>query len=108
MDKRIQEIRNTNIGVDFENNADLVVNDIVGEKLDDIEKDLEKMRSEPIILPDQIIATYHNGKQICEVHISIRNDENIGVFFEKGYVVVRTQNETKFVCKGKAFISLWR
>lgn len=41
MDKRIQEIRNTNIGVDFENDADLTINDILKDKLDEIEEDLE-------------------------------------------------------------------
>lgn len=41
MDKRIQEIRNENIGVDFENDPDLTINDVCGKQLDEIEEDLE-------------------------------------------------------------------
>lgn len=62
----------------------------------------------PLMVGNQFVATYHNGKQLCEVAVSLKEDEAICVMFEKGYVVVRTQNETKFVCKGKAFISLWK
>ena len=62
----------------------------------------------PIMVGNQFVATYHNGKQLCEVAVSLKEDEAICVSFEKGYVVVHTQYETKFVCKGKAFISLWK
>lgn len=62
----------------------------------------------PLMVGNQFVATYHNGKQLCEVAVSLKEDEVICVSFEKGYVIVRTQNETKFVCKGKAFISLWK
>ena len=62
----------------------------------------------PIMVGNQFVATYHNGKQLCDVYVSLREDEAICVSFEKGYVIVKTQNETKFVCKGKAFISLWK
>ena len=62
----------------------------------------------PIMVGNQFVATFHNGKQLCDVCVSLKEDEAICVSFEKGYVVVRTQNETKFVCKGKTFISLWK
>ena len=66
------------------------------------------MENNTIPLKNSIIATYHNGKELCSVCINLEEEDAIGVFFEKGYVVVRTQNETKFVCKGKAFVSLWK
>lgn len=62
----------------------------------------------PIMVGNQFVATYHNGKQICEVFVSLKADETICVSFEKGCVVVSTQYETKFVCKGKEFVSLWK
>ena len=65
-------------------------------------------KNQPIMVLNQFVATYHNGKQLCEVCISLEESEAICVYFEKGYVVVRTQYETKFVCKGKEFISLWK
>ena len=68
---------------------------------------MEELKA-PIMVVNQFVATYHNGKQLCDVCVSLRKDEAICVIFEKGYVVVRTQNEAKFVCKGKAFISLWK
>ena len=62
----------------------------------------------PLMVNNQFVATYNNGKQLCDVCVSLKEDEAICVIFEKGYVVVKTQYETKFVCKGKAFISLWK
>ena len=59
-------------------------------------------------LPYQIVCTYHDGKRINAVAVDIQEGEHIAVEFTKGYVVVKTENETKFVCKGKSFISLWR
>jgi len=59
-------------------------------------------------MPNQVICTFYQDKKVCTVGIDIDRNEQIGVCFEKGYVIVRTQTETKFVCKGKAFISLWR
>ena len=58
-------------------------------------------------MPKQVICTFYVDKKVETVCIDIDKNEQIGVCFEKGYVIVRTQNETKFVCKGKAFISLW-
>ena len=69
---------------------------------------MEELGKAPFMVSNQFVATYHNGKQICEVAVSLRDDEAICVSFEKGYVVVQTQFETKFICKGKAFISLWK
>ena len=68
----------------------------------------ETITNAPIMKGNQFVATYYNGKQMCEVYVSLREDEAICVNFEKGYVVVSTQYETKFVCKGKVFISLWK
>lgn len=62
----------------------------------------------PIMVGNEFVASYYNDKQVCEVYVSLKKDEAICVSFEKGYVVVKTQYETKFVCKGKAFISLWK
>ena len=59
-------------------------------------------------MPEQVICTFYEDKKVHSVGINLKKDESIGVFFEKGYVVVRTQYETKFVCKGNLFISLWR
>ena len=59
-------------------------------------------------MPSQIICSYYEDKKVCRVGINIGKDEHIGVVFEKGYVIVRTEMETKFVCKGNLFISLWR
>lgn len=68
----------------------------------------ELLSKAPIMVGNQFIATYHNGKQLCDVIVELKQDEAICVSFEKGYVIVSTQYETKFVCKGKAFISLWK
>ena len=63
-----------------------------------------------IIIPILCFITYtfYEDNKVHSVCIDIDKNEQIGVCFEKGYVVVRTQTEVKFVCKGKAFISLWR
>ena len=66
------------------------------------------LRTMPIMVGNELVVMFHDGKRVCENHIALREDEAIGVSFEKGYVVVITQYETKFVCKGKAFISLWK
>lgn len=68
----------------------------------------EMVKGAILPIPNELIATYHNGKQICEVHIILKDGEAVGVSFEKGYVVIMTQYETKFVCKGKEFISVWK
>lgn len=70
-----------------------------------MEKDISKQILE---MPNQVICTFYEDKIVCSVGIDIEKNEQIGVSFEKGYVVVRTQTEVKFVCKGKDFISLWR
>lgn len=59
-------------------------------------------------LPDQVICSYWEDKKVHSVAINLDRNEHITVCFEKGYVIVRTENETKFVCKGNLFISLWR
>lgn len=71
-------------------------------------KGLEDVGNTIITMPNQIICTYWEDKKIHSVGIDIDKDEHITVVFEKGYVVVRTEKETKFVCKGKLFISLWK
>lgn len=70
------------------------------------DKELE-LASQIISMPRQIICTYWEDKKINKVAIDIEKDDHILVTFEKGYVVVTNGKETKFVCKGKAFISLW-
>jgi len=73
--------------------------------VDNMEKDIGRQMLE---LPEQAICTYYEDKKVRSVAINLDRNEHITVCFEKGYVVVRTENETKFVCKGKLFISLWR
>lgn len=70
-----------------------------------MEKDIAQQILE---MPNQVICTFYEDKKVYTVGIDIDRNEQIGVYFEKGYVIVRTQTETKFVCKGKAFISLWK
>lgn len=70
------------------------------------DKELE-LANTIISMPRQIICTYWEDKKIHKVAIDIDKDDHILVAFEKGYVVVTNGKETKFVCKGKAFISLW-
>ena len=55
-----------------------------------------------------VICTYYVDKKPTTVCIDLNPEDSIGVEFEKGYVIVRTQFETKFVCKGNLFISMWR
>ena len=71
-------------------------------------KSLEDIGNTILEMPNQMICTYWEDKKIHSVGIDIDKDEHIMVSFEKGYVVVKTEKETKFVCKGKSFISLWR
>lgn len=59
-------------------------------------------------LQGSVICTYYEGKEIRKVRVDLNPEDSIGVEFEKGYVIVRTQFETKFVCKGNLFISMWR
>lgn len=59
-------------------------------------------------LKDRVICTYYEDKKVQSVVVDLEKDEKIGVEFVKGYVIVRTQYEVKFVCKGNLFISLWR
>lgn len=69
----------------------------------------EKMAGTPIVVqPRQLVCSYYeeNGGT-TSVCIDLDKDDHILVTFEKGYVVVSNGKETKFVCKGKAFISLW-
>ena len=74
-----------------------------------MEKDTLDLTAQQLLeMPNQVICTFYQDKKVCTVCIDIDRNEQIGVCFEKGYVVVRTQSEVKFVCKGKAFISLWR
>ncbi len=70
MDKRIQEIRNTNIGVDFENDANLTVNDILKEQLDEVEEDLDILE----ILTECLFfrpSEYHNQADWNSEYISM-------------------------------------
>lgn len=67
----------------------------------------EDLANSIIQMPRQVICTYWKDKEIHTIGIDIGKDEHITVLFEKGYVIVKTEKETKFVCKGKAFISLW-
>ena len=53
------------------------------------------------------ICTYYIGEKISTICIDLLPEERITVVFEKGYVIMRTQVETKFVCKGNSFVSLW-
>lgn len=75
-----------------------------------MENTLDKINNKIKILntQNQIVCTFYEDNKVHSVCIDIDKNEQIGVCFEKGYVVVRTQTEVKFVCKGKAFISLWR
>lgn len=59
-------------------------------------------------LQGSLICTYYVDKKPTTVCINLNPEDSIGVEFEKGYVIVRTQFETKFVCKGNLFISMWR
>ena len=59
-------------------------------------------------LPEQAVCTYYEDKKVRSVGVDLKKGEHIMVEFEKGYVVVKTETETKFVCKGSLFISLWR
>ena len=59
-------------------------------------------------LPEQVVCTYYEDKKVRSVCVDLEKGEHITVEFEKGYVVVKTEAETKFVCKGSLFISLWR
>lgn len=70
-----------------------------------MEKDIGQQLLE---MPSRVICTYYEDKKVRSVGIDIDRNEHITVCFEKGYVIVRTENETKFVCKGNLFISLWR
>ena len=72
-----------------------------------MEKDLD-LAQQIISMPNQMICCYYEDKKVHSVGIDLEKDEHIKVTFEKGYVVVSTETETKFVCKGKAFISLWK
>lgn len=60
-----------------------------------------------IAMPRQLICTFWEDKKIYKVAIDLDKDDHILVSFEKGYVVVSNGKETKFVCKGRDFISLW-
>ena len=60
------------------------------------------------VMRDYVVCTFYQDNKVCSVCVNIKENEQIGICFEKGYVIVRTQTEVKFVCKGKAFISLWR
>lgn len=57
---------------------------------------------------NEMVVVYYQDGKVSVVYISLKEDENIGVLLEKGYVIARTQYETKFVCKGKDFICLWK
>ena len=56
----------------------------------------------------QVICSYYVGIKINTVCIDVDKDESIFIYFEKGCAIVRTQNEVKFACKIKDFISLWK
>lgn len=74
-----------------------------------MEKDTLELAAKRVLeMPNQVICTFYEDKKVCSVGIDIDRNEQIGVCFEKGYVIVRTQYETKFVCKGKDFICLWK
>lgn len=60
-----------------------------------------------IAMPRQLICTFWEDDKIRKVAIDLDKDDHILVSFEKGYVVVTNGKETKFVCKGRDFISLW-
>ena len=72
------------------------------------------MNENELVLPsittqiNQVICCYYEDKKVHSVAIDLKEDEHIGVSFEKGCVIVKTETETKFVCKGKVFISLWK
>lgn len=72
-----------------------------------MDKSLENIGGMIVAMPRQLICTYWEDKKINKVAIDIDKDDHILVTFEKGYVVVTNGKETKFVCKGKDFISLW-
>lgn len=59
------------------------------------------------LIPKLHIA-YLISKKMRSVLIPIENDDEIGVVFENGWVIVRTALGVKFVCKEKEFISLWK
>lgn len=58
-------------------------------------------------MPRQLVCSYWEDKKVHTVAIDLDKDDHILVSFEKGYVVVANGKETKFVCKGRDFISLW-
>lgn len=69
---------------------------------------LEDIGQKIVEMPNQLICAYWEDKKIHTIGIDIDKNEHITVLFDKGYVVVKTETETKFVCKGKLFISLWK
>ena len=68
--------------------------------LEDLAEKVSTMKS--------LICTYYVDGKPTSIVIDLNPEDSIGVEFEKGYVIVRTQFETKFVCKGNLFISMWR
>ena len=74
-----------------------------------VDETLEKIRQTKQIITtlNHVICNFYVDEKVHSVCIDIKENEQIDVCFEKDYVVVRTQTEVKFVCKGKAFISLW-
>lgn len=72
-----------------------------------MDKSLENIGGMIVTMPRQLICTFWEDKKTRTVAIDLDKDDHILVSFEKGYVVVTNGKETKFVCKGKDFISLW-
>lgn len=72
-----------------------------------MDKSLENIGAMIVGMPRQLICTFWEDNKIRKVAIDLDKDDHILVSFEKGYVVVSNGKETKFVCKGKDFISLW-
>lgn len=73
-----------------------------------MDNELEQIAQRIIEMPNQVICTFYEDDKVHCVAIDIEKDEHIKVEFDKGYVIVSTESETKFVCKGKSFISLWK
>ena len=63
-----------------------------------------------ILIPvgNNLICNYWEDDKVHSIYISLKQDECLGVEFDKGYVIVKTQYEVKFCCKGSLFISLWK
>lgn len=58
-------------------------------------------------MPHQLTITFIACERPEQVSIDIKKDECLNVVFENGFVIVKTEKETKFMCREKDFLCLW-